>query len=51
MANDWIKSVATAMGGKGGGSKTSAQGSGTNTKNLPEILKLAREFAKCKMNS
>lgn len=51
MANDWIKAVATVMGGKGGGSKTSAQASGTSTDKVAEVLQLAREFAKCKLDS
>lgn len=45
MANEWIKSVSALMGGKGGGSKTAAQASGTNTDKVLEVLQKAREYA------
>ena len=35
----------------GGGSKTTAQASGTSTDKVSQVLELAREFAKCKLDS
>ena len=51
FASEWIKAVATEMGGKGGGSKTSAQASGTNTDKLAEVVQLAKDFAKSKLQT
>ncbi|XP_017773819.1 PREDICTED: alanine--tRNA ligase, cytoplasmic [Nicrophorus vespilloides] len=49
-ANEWVASVSPVMGGKGGGKPDSAQASGTNASKLNEILSLAEEFAKTKLN-
>ena len=44
-ASEWVKSVAALIGGKGGGSKTSAQASGTNVEKLSEAVEAAKLFA------
>ena len=44
-ASDWVKCVAPVIGGKGGGSKTSAQASGVNTDKLSEAVEAAKTFA------
>ena len=51
MASEWIKAVATEMGGRGGGSKTLAHALGTNTDKLTEVVQVAKEFAKRKLQS
>lgn len=43
-AGDWIKAVATVLGGKGGGRPDLAQAGGTQTEQLPEALKTARDW-------
>ena len=46
-----MQQVCGSVGGKGGGSKTSAQCSGTNVDKLPEVVNMAKEFAKCKIDN
>lgn len=48
-ASEWVQSVATPMGGKGGGKAESAQASGPNAACLKEVLQLAEKFAKTKL--
>lgn len=45
VANEWIKTVAPVINGKGGGSKAVAQASGPGTDKLSEAVKVAKEFA------
>ena len=49
FADDWIKSVSTVIGGKGGGNRTSAQASGPHVGSLEEAVSLARDFARIKI--
>lgn len=48
-ASEWVQKICGLMGGKGGGKPESAQASGTNPNCLSEVLKLAEEFAKTKL--
>ncbi|XP_013109973.1 alanine--tRNA ligase, cytoplasmic [Stomoxys calcitrans] len=48
-ANEWVQHVSGALNGKGGGKPESAQASGTNYDNVQEVLDLAKEFAKSKL--
>lgn len=50
-ANEWVQQVSDLMDGKGGGKDTSAQATGKNLSCLPEVLRLAEEFAKLKLDS
>lgn len=50
-ANEWVQHISTALNGKGGGKPESAQASGSNYENIDEVLKLAMEFAKVKLNA
>jgi len=45
FAEEWIRSVTNVIEGKGGGKKTSAQGSGKNVNALNEAMAVARDFA------
>ncbi|XP_045472520.1 alanine--tRNA ligase, cytoplasmic [Harmonia axyridis] len=49
-ANEWVQSVATKLGGKGGGKPDSAQASGSNCVAVSEILELAKSFAEAKLS-
>ncbi|CAB3999052.1 alanine--tRNA ligase, cytoplasmic [Paramuricea clavata] len=49
-ANEWIGSVSSLLGGKGGGKEMSAQASGPHYEALHEALQLAKEFAKLKVS-
>ncbi|KRT80774.1 tRNA synthetase [Oryctes borbonicus] len=49
-ANEWVLSVASIMGGKGGGKGDSAQASGSNTTCLNQVLDLALQFAQMKLH-
>ena len=48
-ADDWIRSVASIIGGKGGGKKTSAQATGQNIEALSDAMKIAQEYAQSKL--
>ncbi|CAO1341524.1 unnamed protein product [Diamesa hyperborea] len=48
-ANEWIQQISELMGGKGGGKQENAQASGSNIGNIDEILLLATQFAKTKL--
>ncbi|CAH0404764.1 unnamed protein product [Chilo suppressalis] len=50
LASEWVQSVVTIMGGKGGGKAESAQASGNKPQNIQEALKIAQEFAKSKLS-
>lgn len=49
-ANEWVQHISTTINGKGGGKAESAQASGSNYENVNEVLKMALEFAKLKLN-
>jgi alanyl-tRNA synthetase len=44
-AGDWVREVATAVGGKGGGKPDNAQGGGTDVTKVQEALTIARTYA------
>jgi len=48
-ANEWVGAALAAVGGKGGGKPTAAQGQGPDTAKASEALKLAEEFAAMKL--
>lgn len=48
-ANEWIQHITSAINGKGGGKPESAQASGSNYQSVDEVLSLASEFAKTKL--
>ncbi len=48
-ASDWVKVVAPVVGGKAGGSKVSAQATGSLLNKVQEAVKVAREFANSKI--
>lgn len=50
-ANEWVAQVSELIDGKGGGKETSAQATGRNTSCLSEVLRLAEDFAKLKLES
>lgn len=50
-ANEWVQHISVAINGKGGGKPESAQASGSNYENVDEVLKMAAEFAKLKLNN
>ncbi|KAG9474771.1 hypothetical protein GDO78_003304 [Eleutherodactylus coqui] len=50
-ANEWVQHVTEQMDGKGGGKDTSAQATGKNPSSLPEVLRLAEDFAKLKLEA
>ncbi|KAJ1672523.1 Alanine--tRNA ligase, partial [Spiromyces aspiralis] len=49
-AKAWATEVSKIVGGKCGGKKEFAQGSGTNVDKVDEALKIAEEFAKLKLS-
>ncbi|CAG9784477.1 unnamed protein product [Diatraea saccharalis] len=49
LASEWVQSVVSIIGGKGGGKAESAQASGSNPGNIKEAMKIAEEFAKSKL--
>jgi len=49
-ANEWMKSVAAEINGKGGGKELSAQGSGDKLSGLDKAMQLAKEFASLKLS-
>ncbi|XP_061398355.1 alanine--tRNA ligase, cytoplasmic [Musca vetustissima] len=50
-ANEWVQHISSVLNGKGGGKPESAQASGSNYENVHEIVKLAEEFAKTKLEA
>ncbi|NP_001121342.1 alanyl-tRNA synthetase 1 L homeolog [Xenopus laevis] len=50
-ANEWVQQVSELMDGKGGGKDTSAQATGKNVGCLSQVLKLAEDFGKMKLES
>jgi len=48
-ANEWMKSVAGVIGGKGGGKELSAQGSGDQITGVDQAMEIAKEFASLKL--
>ena len=48
-ANEWVGAALAAVGGKGGGKPTAAQGQGPDTAKASDALKLAEEFATMKL--
>eukprot|EP00079_Xenopus_tropicalis_P024642 XP_012817515.1 PREDICTED: alanine--tRNA ligase, cytoplasmic isoform X2 [Xenopus tropicalis] len=50
-ANEWVQQVSDLMDGRGGGKDTSAQATGKNVGCLSQVLKLAEDFAKMKLES
>ncbi|XP_072278245.1 alanine--tRNA ligase, cytoplasmic [Pyxicephalus adspersus] len=50
-ANEWVSQVSELMDGKGGGKEMSAQATGRNPSCLSEVLRLAEDFAKLKLDS
>ena len=51
VADEWIRSVAGIIGGKGGGKSTSAQAAGQNVDALQEAMNAAKEFAQSKLQT
>ena len=49
-AGDWVKGPLAALGGKGGGKPSSAQGQGPYIDKLPEAMKAADEYARTKLS-
>jgi len=49
-ANEWVTKVAASMNGKGGGKADSAQASGTNSRSVDDLVKVAEEFATLSLN-
>ena len=49
-AKAWAQVVANQVGGKSGGSDVSAQGAGSDTKNVLEAIRLAKEFAQLNLD-
>lgn len=50
-ANEWVQHISPIMNGKGGGKAESAQASGSNYDKIDEVLKLAVNFAKTKLDA
>ena len=48
-ADDWIRSVASVIGGKGGGKSSSAQATGQNIEALQEAIDIATNYAQSKL--
>ncbi|KAL4446750.1 hypothetical protein ABPG77_007994 [Micractinium sp. CCAP 211/92] len=48
-AGEWVKEALTALGGKGGGKPTNAQGTGPEVGKVDEALALATSFASVKL--
>jgi len=49
-ANEWIANIQDLIKGKGGGSKSSSQATGTNISSLSEAVTLSSQFASKKLN-
>uniref|UniRef100_T1PDF0 Alanine--tRNA ligase n=1 Tax=Musca domestica TaxID=7370 RepID=T1PDF0_MUSDO len=50
-ANEWVQYISSVLNGKGGGKPESAQASGSNYENIVDIIKVAEEFAKTKLEA
>lgn len=48
-ANEWMKSVSEAIGGKGGGKEVSAQGTGDKLSEVDKAIDIAKQFASLKL--
>ena len=48
-ADEWVKAVSGVIGGKAGGTETSAQASGPQVQKLTEAVDAAESFAKSKL--
>ncbi|CAL8468182.1 g7721 [Coccomyxa elongata] len=48
-AGEWVKGPLAALGGKGGGKPTTAQGQGPNVEKVPDAIRAAGEFAQLKL--
>lgn len=48
-AVEWVKGPLAALGGKGGGKPTTAQGQGPNVEKVPDAIRAAEEFAQLKL--
>ena len=48
-AGEWVKAPLAALGGKGGGKPTTAQGQGPNVDRVPEAIRAAEDFAMLKL--
>lgn len=44
QADQWVSSVSSVIGGRGGGKATTAQASGTKTDKLNDALRIARQY-------
>lgn len=49
QADQWVQKVIEVVGGKGGGTATTAQASGPNLDQLPQALSVARTYANSKL--
>lgn len=49
-ANEWVQHISSTINGKGGGKAESAQASGSNYESVNEVLRMAMDFAKLKLN-
>ncbi|KAF8567634.1 hypothetical protein P879_06804, partial [Paragonimus westermani] len=50
-ANEWVASVSSVMNGKGGGKDSSAQATGTRVEALDDVVRLANQFARTKLQN
>ena len=50
-ADKWAKELEQVVGGKSGGKKTAAQGTGTDVGQLSAAVDIAKQFAKLKLNA
>ncbi|KAF5399050.1 Alanyl tRNA synthetase cytoplasmic [Paragonimus heterotremus] len=50
-ANEWVASVSPVMNGKGGGKDSSAQATGTRIEALDDVVRLANQFARTKLQN
>lgn len=50
-ADEWVASISSLLCGKGGGKDMSAQASGPRFECLHEAMKIAKEYAKSKVNN
>ena len=46
---EWVQEALAALGGKGGGKPTTAQGMGPNVEALPQALEAAKQLAALKL--
>ena len=50
-ASEWVKSITSIIGGKGGGSETNAQASGVKVDQLSEAVEAAKLYASSRVNN